>query len=176
MGVVMDNPWLVCSRLHNTIMSIHLKVRTQSPDYRQPSYNRPMVLLFPDENTAQEFHTHHADRVRRSCVIMKNRHSSDEIQQNLSTNVGMVLVEMPHPRENALDVLTPFELNQFQEERLLCLSVASYALFFYVLQYHLNANENLEMQGIVINPSIEFPDPDYQREIILKYLNEMFSK
>jgi hypothetical protein len=157
-------------------MSVHLKVRAQSPDFHRPSYNRPMVLMFPDMETADDFHTKHATCVSRSCVIMKNRRVSDDIQNNLSTsNVGMVLVEMPHQRDELVDLLAPYPLNSFKDDLLLCLSIASYSLFFYVLHYHINHNKNLEMHGIVINPSIEFQDPQFRTDIIMKYLNEMYN-
>lgn len=175
-----NNPWLVRSRLHNTLLSVPLKVRMHSPDFRRASYNRPMVLLFPDAETASDFQVQHAERVRRSCVIMKSRHTNDEIQTSLSTNVGMVLVEMPlnssSTKGHEMDLLAPFELNQLDDDQLLRFSLASYALFCYVWRYQLNPNKNLEIHGVVINPSMEFQDRDFQRETIMNYLDKMYWK
>jgi hypothetical protein len=173
-----NNPWLVRSRLHNTLLSVYLKVRTQSPDFRRASYHRPMVLLFPDAETASDFQVQHAERVRRSCVIMKSRQTNEEIQTNLSTNVGMVLVEMPNnsTKGHDMDLLAPFELNQLDDDQLLRFSMASYALFCYVWQYQLNPNKNLEIHGVVINPSMEFQDRDFQSDTIIKYLDKMYWK
>ena len=171
---IVENPWMVCSRLNNTLLSLHLNVKHASPDFRRPSYNRPMVLMFPNRSIAQDFHNLHANTVSRSCVVFKQKDSSDSIQNNLSTQTSMVLVEMPHSRDDLLDVLSPCELANFNDDMLLCLSIVSYSLFYYVKQYNTNDNGNLELDGIVINPSTEFPDPNFQSEMILKYLKQMY--
>lgn len=171
---IVENPWMVCSRLNNTLLSLHLNVNHVSPDFRKPSYNRPMVLMFPNKDTAHHFQDQHANTIRRSCVVMKKKDTSDSIQNNLSTHAGMVLVEMPHVRDDLLDVLTPCDFTHFNNDVLLCLSIASYSLFYYVQKYSENKNGNLELDGIIINPSLKFPDPNFQTEMILKYLNQMY--
>lgn len=171
---IVENPWIVCSRLNNTLLSLHLNVNHVSPDFRKPSYNRPMVLMFPNKDTAHHFQDQHANTIRRSCVVMKKKDTSDSIQNNLSTHAGMVLVEMPHVRDDLLDVLTPCDFTHFNNDVLLCLSIASYSLFYYVQKYSENKNGNLELDGIIINPSLKFPDPNFQTEMILKYLNQMY--
>ena len=142
---IVENPWMVCSRLNNTLLSLHLNVNHVSPDFRKPSYNRPMVLMFPNKDTAHHFQDQHANTIRRSCVVMKKKDTSDSIQNNLSTHAGMVLVEMPHVRDDLLDVLTPCDFTHFNNDVLLCLSIASYSLFYYVQKYSENKNGNLEL-------------------------------
>ena len=70
---IVENPWMVCSRLNNTLLSLHLNVNHVSPDFRKPSYNRPMVLMFPNKDTAHHFQDQHANTIRRSCVVMKKK-------------------------------------------------------------------------------------------------------
>lgn len=171
---IVENPWMVCSRLNNTLLSVHLSVKHNSPDFRKPSYNQPMVLMFPDRDTAHHFQDVHANTVSRSCVVLKRRDATDRIRNNLSTHTSMALVEMPHARDDLLDLMSPCDISHFHDDVLLCLSIASYSLFYYVQKYSENKNGNLELDGIVINPSVEFPDPDFQTELILKYLNQMY--
>jgi len=172
---IVENPWMVCSRLNNTLLSLHINVKHASPDFRKPSYNQPMVLMFPNKEVAHHFQDRHANTVSRSCVVMKRKDTMDTIPNNLSTPAGMVLVEMPHIRDDLLDVLSPCDFTHFHDDVLLCLSIASYSLFYYVQKYSKNTNGNLELDGIIINPSLEFPDSNFQTEMILKYLNQMYT-
>lgn len=175
----MDNPWIVHNRLCDTLMSVQLNTRLQSADFRKSSYIRPMVLLFPDEPTATDF-SKHAKIVRRSCVILQNRRSNDEIQNNLSTKVNMVLVKMPEPPnetvDDLVDILTPCTLDTYASDRLLSFSMVTYALFLYVNRYRINAEKNMEIDGVVINPVIELADRGLQMKLIIQYLNKMFNK
>ena len=173
---IVENPWMVCSRLNNTLLSLHINVKHASPDFRKPSYNQPMVLMFPNKEVAHHFQDRHANTISRSCVVFKRRDTADVIQNNLSTNAGMVLVEMPHVRDDLLDILSPCDFTHFHDDILLCLSIASSSLFYYVQKYSENTNGHLELDGVIINPSLEFPDPNFQTDMILKYLNQMYIK
>lgn len=169
-------PWFVRNRLYDTLLSLHMKVGAQpSNDFRSASYYRPMVLLFPDEPTANDF-SKHARSVRRSCVIMRNRRHSQDIHKNLSTNVSMVLVEMPENNQELFDMLTPCALDTYHDDQWMCLSIAAYSLFLYVNQYRINENKNMEIEGVVINPAMEITDRDLQTDIIMKYLEKMLYK
>jgi len=176
--IKMDNPWIVSSRLYNTLMSVTMNVprNHQQVDFRKPTYVRPTVLLFPNKAIADHFQENHSISLKSSCVILKNRHAQSHIHENLTTPVDMVLVKMPDaaiPTE-VHDLLFTCPMSQLDDEKLLCMTLISYALFYYIENYYINESDNLVLSGIVINPSLKLMYETDPKEMILRYLQKMF--
>lgn len=173
----MENLWLVSSRIYNTLVSIPMKVsaKTHEHDFRKPSYIRPTVLIFPNKGIADHFRKNHATDLGKSCMVLKNRHAQNDIQNNLSTNVHMVLVKMPET--GALvgnnDLLYTCPMSHFDEDTLLGMTLLSYALFYYIEHYYINESNNIVLQGIVINPLLKLEESG---DVIVNYLNHMLTK
>jgi hypothetical protein len=152
---------------------MNLKQKTTT-EYTGASYNRPMVLLFTDNKVAERFSLKHAKHVGRASVVMKDRELPLSINTQVASSAEMVLIPMPHFQEETLHVLGTQQLNAIGDDVMLNLAVVSYALFYYVEYFHENENNNLTLNGIVINPLIEV-DEDMKRDVILRYLNKMYT-
>jgi len=77
-------------------------------------------------------------------MVFKNRHARNHIQHNLSTKVDMVLVKIPRGQETNVDLLLyTCPISHFDEDTLLCLTLLSYALFYYIEHYYINESNNM---------------------------------
>lgn len=175
----MENLWLVSSRMYNTLVSIPMQVPDEmnENDFRKPSYVRPTVLIFPNKGIADHFRKTHAKELSKSCMILKDRNTRTDIHNNLSTNVDMVLVKMPETSTAFVggnnELLYTCPMSRFDEDALLCMTLISYALFYYIEHYYVNENNNMVLQGIVINPLLKLEDSG---EMIVTRLKHMLTK
>lgn len=179
----MLNPWIINNKIYNNCMlSLNMNLKQKATnDYTRASYNRPMVLLFSDNVQAEKFTLEHATNVGRTSVIMKDRSLPQSIKTQVASTAEMVLIHMPDkvrvnsPEEQEpLHVLGTQQLNAIGDDIMLNLAVVSYALFYYVEHFYENENNNLTLNGIVINPLLEVDD-DIKRDVIMRYLDRMYS-
>lgn len=178
----MLNPWIVNNKIYNNCMlafNMNLNNKQKTTEYTCASYNRPMVLLFTDDKQAQHFSLKHANDVGRASVIMKDRGLPQSINTQVASSAEMVLVRMPHKNKDFLDdtvqtALGTQQLNMIGDDIMLNLAVVSYALFFYIDHFYENDNNNLTLNGIVINPLLEVED-EMKRDVIIRYLHKMYS-
>ena len=169
----MLNPWIVTNKIYNNCIlafNMNLKQKTTT-EYTSASYNRPMVLLFTDNKVAERFSLNHAKHVGRASVMIKDRELPHSINSQVASSAEMALIQMPHVQEETLHVLGTQQLNAIGDDIMLNLAVVSYALFFYVENFYENENDNLILNGVVINPLLEVDD-DIKRDVILTYLHK----
>ena len=176
----MLNPWIVNNKIYNNnILAFNVNLK-QNPkttnDYVHASYNRPMVLLFSDNTQAEQFSLKHARNVGGTIVVMKDGYLPESINTQVASSAEMVLVAMTeNTATDEFVLLGTQQLNAIGEDIMLNLAVVSYALFYYVDHFFENENNNLTLNGIVINPILEVED-DFKRDIIMIYLNKMYEK
>jgi hypothetical protein len=176
----MENLWLVSSRMYNTVVSVPMKLSAtnKTNDFRKPSYIRPTVLIFPNKGVADHFRKTHVNDLGKSCMVFKNRHARNHIQHNLSTKVDMVLVKIPRGQETVAYndlLLYTCPISHFDEDTLLCLTLLSYALFYYIEHYYINESNNMVLEGVVINPLLKLEDSG-AGDMIVTHLNHMLTK
>lgn len=170
------DPWVITSRLYNTLLSVPMNVprrHKQADDFLKPTYVRPTVLMFPNQAIADHFRENHANTLRKSCMIVKNRRATKHVQDHVTTPMDVVLVPMPESATTTLDLLTTCPVATLDNEQLLCMTIVSYALYYYIEQYYINESNNLVLHGLVVNPILKMDDP---KEMVLRYLDMMFAK
>ena len=177
------NPWVITSQIYSDcILALNVNIHNRKPhesrDYTRASYNQPMVLLFPDSTQAEQFKLKHADTIRNHGIVMKNREVSQLVKNQVATRIEMVLIEMPMSIEEQppINILGTTPLTEVGDESMLFLTIVAYALFYYIESFNMNENDNLTLNGILVNPSLELNEDDFNKHaIILEYLNKMYS-
>lgn len=176
----MLNPWIINNKIYeNCILTLNLKCKQNTLDYVQPSYNRPMVLLFSDNAQATKFMLDYAPSVGRSGLVMKDRDVFHSMNTQVASSAEMVLIKMPEqhssPEPETMRILGTQQLNVIEDDIMLNLAIVSYALFYYIEHFYVNEYNNLSLNGIIINPLLEV-ERDVKHDVIMRYLRKMYLK